>query len=830
MRILWLTSLCTASGWLYLLPTFTPPNLKTMLPLFIFPLTFGIIAASLSFRNIAPKQAFMPLKSLRMAIPFLPVIIFLPFPYSLGADVMLTGLFAGCASNRVKPLAPVAAGCLLTGFILLIQGAFTPVLYVFLSRYHEVGFLNQIAYPVVRLFGLNASISEGVIYIPTFENLLAFPGTWEKAGVYLLFHILVCGGILFALFDRNLKKFMKFFVCCIGYAGIRYIFMIFVYAQADDAEIYWHPLAFTLSYAPLAFVLAAVFPMGNTESRGDFNLYLPDFSKKDRMNAALFFIGMFCFVGIWGFHDPGTEKSGKILIDETRSNWEWTTRKFDTAWFGSQSTYNYYCMTEYFNHFYKAESNTEEKLSTELLSRYDILVLKTPTSAYTDQEIESIVAFVRQGGGLWLVGDHTNVFGMNYYLNFVAKRFGIFFHYDSTYDLASGRLTLYEKPSVFPHPVVQNMPPFLFATSCTVDAPLSAENIMVGYGLRSRLLAYSDKTFFERAPTSDYEFGLFLQSVGIAYGKGRVAAFTDSTCFSNFYMFIPSKPELALGTMEWLNRKNRYGFLVYIFAVMAIVSTLIPVLSAKKEAASAPHLFSLWFFSALCAAALGIVFFTYLTQKAYPLPAAHTKFKTVCFERQYSDMVLPVTELTDDHPKNYHTFYVWTQRMGYVPYLEKRLSDALKNRDMVVMINPDRRFADSDIQEIVRFVENGGRFLLLDGPRNRKSSSNQLLKAFDMEIVFSEAKDSVLYDSAHQPVCTAQKTAVVKGGSSFLTREDKESVFSVKGRGKGFIGVMSGSHLFGNPVMGGTQIVPDQTRQQIYRAEFYMIEVMENQK
>ena len=834
MRIIWFITLFTASGWLYMLSTFTPAKITLLVP-FISPLFFGIIAASVSFRKMIPHR--LPIReTLIFFIPLILIRLTVPYPYSFGAMVMMAGLLVGLASNRLKRLAPLSGGFLLTGLILLIQSLFIPVFYVLASRWHEIKLLNLIAYPFVRVFGLNASMSEGVIYLPTFTNLLSFPGTLEKTGFYVLLLMMVSGMILFALFDRNWKKVLKFFGICIGYTFLRYVFMIFVYAQVDDAAIYWDPVAFTLSYVPLACILCMVLPLGSSETPLHFKLPLPDFFSRSEAGtwnpgnlklAALFFVSVFCFVGLWGFEDPGTRKQGRILIDEKHSNWEWTTRKFDTTWFGSQSTYNYYCMAEYFNYFYKVDRNVKEKLTEEFLSEYDILILKTPTMAYEDEEIEDIVEFVRKGGGLWLIGDHTNVFGMNYYLNFIAKRFGMFFHYDSTYDLDTGRLTFYKKPTVFPHPVVQNMPPFLFATSCTVDASLTSENIMLGYGLRSRLLSYSDKGFFERKPTSDYEFGLFLQAAGLKYGKGRVASYTDSTCFSNFYMFIPGKPELAMGTVEWLNRKNKYGFIPVAFGIIGFITLF---LGLNQDWREKRETFCLLLFSALWGIALGIPFFTGLSESAYSFPEPHTDFKKVCFETEHSKITLPVEQLVDKHPDNYHTFYVWTQRMGYVPMLEKKLSDALKKGEMVVVINPVKPFTEDEVQQVISFVEKGGRFLLLDGPQNKKSVSNQLLKPFEMKIDFSEIKQAKLYDRRNEEICTAKRTGTVEGGTAFIMTDDKKPVFSVIKRGKGLMGVMADSFIFGNPQMGGTQISPDQTREQIYSMEFYMIDIMGNRQ
>ena len=497
MRLLWLGLISTAVSWLYLLPTFTPTKDFINFPC-IFWLLCSIIISSVSFRKVAYRNT--SLKITFWVILFVSFSLIVAFPYNLGILLLLIGLLISLACNKWKSLAFISAGFLLTGFILFVQGACVPIYYVLAARYHEIKILNQIAYPLTRLFGLKVSISEGIIYLPGFDNLLAFPGTLEKLGLYLIFHIFIGGIILLLLFDRRWKTLLGFSGVCLGYTLLRYVFLIFVFAQVNKAAIFWNPLLFALSYVPIAFVLCAIFPLRTSKEPLHFNLPVLSFAKNELIFAALIFISVFCVIGVWGFQDPGIRKLGNILIDEKHSDWEWTTKKLDTEWYGSQSTYNYYSLAEYLNYFYHVDRNIDQKLSRKLLANYDVLILKTPTESFDEQEIEDIVHFVQQGGGVWLIGDHTNIFGVNHYLNFIAERFGLRFRYDSTYDLKSGTLSLYRRPKVFPHAIVQNMPTFLFATSCTLEASPLAENVIIGYGLRARMLAYSERGFFPRTP------------------------------------------------------------------------------------------------------------------------------------------------------------------------------------------------------------------------------------------------------------------------------------------------------------------------------------------
>ncbi len=52
-----------------------------------------------------------------------------------------------------------------------------------------------------------------------------------------------------------------------------------------------------------------------------------------------------------------------------------------------------------------------------------MLIIKTPTARYSADEVTAIVNYVQHGGSLLLIGDHTNVFNMNTYLNDISRQF-----------------------------------------------------------------------------------------------------------------------------------------------------------------------------------------------------------------------------------------------------------------------------------------------------------------------------------------------------------------------------------------------------------------------
>jgi hypothetical protein len=101
-------------------------------------------------------------------------------------------------------------------------------------------------------------------------------------------------------------------------------------------------------------------------------------------------------------------------------------------------------------------------------------------------------------------------------------------------------------PRFMRHPSIIHLPSrFLYGTSCSVRPGWKARVSLCGYNLRSLYLDYSRRSFFpEGHLESRMEFGWIAQGVSQTHGRGRIAAFTDSTIFSNFWYFIPGKNEL----------------------------------------------------------------------------------------------------------------------------------------------------------------------------------------------------------------------------------------------------------------------------------------------
>ena len=78
-----------------------------------------------------------------------------------------------------------------------------------------------------------------------------------------------------------------------------------------------------------------------------------------------------------------------------------------------------------------------ESIDDESLSQCDVLVIKTPTEPFGSDEAAAIARFVGRGGGLLMIGDHTNCDRWSTHLNGVARPFGFQFRYDILFPVGS---------------------------------------------------------------------------------------------------------------------------------------------------------------------------------------------------------------------------------------------------------------------------------------------------------------------------------------------------------------------------------------------------------
>ncbi len=836
-RLLWLGVFLLSASWLFFIPQFSLPDLFIGTGLVLL----GIFCMIGGLWRIVPSHVDISYGLLLVAL--IPSLLIVPFPYNLGLLVLCLGLLFLVLFNKQKKLYTVTCGLALSGVILVVQTMVFPFYVMFVSHGHRVDFLTSIISPLANIFGLQTSTNNGLLFLQTIQQNYAVTVTWEKLGFFLLLNMFLGALFLFIMLSEKrmiVRNTLIFVVVSFLYLLIRFVGFLAVYQVKTDLSLFWDSFYSVVSFLPFTLLLMKLLPLTDKTEQP---LEMPSlrFSKKHLFALLMMFLLVFSIVTFVQYQDPGVMKNGRVLIDEYHSQWEDTTRPLDTDWYGLLSTYNYYSWAQWLGYHYSVVINTNDALTSQLLDGYDILILKCPTESYSTQEIQSITSFVGGGGGLYLIGDHTNVFGMNTFLNQVSEEFGLRFKTDATYELGTGNLTIYYPDSFFSHPVIRHVSRFDFMTSCTLEptsllSSVRLENIIIGNKIISEPGTYSTENFFrESIASADSEFGYLLQAAAIKYGQGRVVAFTDSTVFSSFCMFTDGYPSFTLGAMDYLNRANSSEYLSIVLICVIVLSffTLLVLLRKQKK------IKILWtvLFAGSLAFSIAAPLCYFLAEHAYPLPSAQQEYPTIWFDQHHTsyDISVKPTASLGSSNNNYGTFYVWTQRVGLIPSMGMSLEDSIANTDVIVLINPNKPFSDSEIQSMTQYLEKGGRVLLMDSITNPQSTANELIGNFGMWIG-TDFNNQRLYFNRSLNVSGSEignSTApylTIAGGTPVLINDGNETYASLieftnettGNRGK--LVVVVDSYMFSDAGMGGTFIEPSAEQRRIYSTEFFLLD------
>ncbi len=802
--------LSSAAFWLCTLPIFQvdPPKVYGIISLFI-----TVFASLPLFRghkyNIDRKWGIL-------LIPFVISSFLIPYPYNVGFILLAIGFFLVVIFPRAW------AGVAVDGLLLSVQAASMGAYYSVIPSGHSSTIMSYIVYPLLKLSGFTTSFHGGTVFIEKIGDVFPFPTTWDSLGMYP-FILLFIPLLLYLLLtsetgDQAVRRVGGFLVVSLVYLLVRYAALVHILFVGDlsqgavktFAQIFFSPLWLFFTFVPFVVIILFMYPFGMEI----------EFPRVERRTLAIFltiFFSSFLFCGAFLYQGPGTQKEGRVLVDEIHSTWEPSVLILDKKWYGTESTYNSYSMIEWFKVAYKVDrvvspayvdwvpgeniSKVEpdlvsEEITPEILQNYDILILKTPTM-YTGREVSAIVDFVKKGGSLFVIGDHSNFAGTSTALNQITGHFGIIFEFDSVNE-ATGVLSIYERGKIV-HPCAKYMPKFDFLTSCSIKAPITVGRVIPGYGLDAEPGEYASTGFFRETRrdlpvlATDRNWGIFHQCVAARYGKGRVVAFADSTTISNFRIFFGGSDALVIGCMEYLNYENEYPFMTALFLVGGVVLAGIGIyLFSDVEKRKRMGLLMVMISFIGLGSSLSVAAFS---SKVYDsIPASYYDWeKTVCFDQDHS------SEIVDSGQSKgvYTVFLIWTQRVGLVPSLEYSLEKCVEKGKTIVIADPvTKNFSKEEVELLKEHVRKGGNVFMMVDQKNVLGLN--LIAEFGLEI--EEIRKPP--DAAEEGPFVAWGPSI-KGGEALKTVGERVILARVA-YGDGYFVLCTVSHIFrdgygGNP-------------------------------
>jgi hypothetical protein len=375
-----------------------------------------------------------------------------------------------------------------------------------------------------------------------------------------------------------------------------------------------------------------------------------------------------------------------------------------------------------------ATSFISPELSSEDLSNADVLVLLFPDEPWADGQLERIWKFVREGGSLLVMGEHTtrDNNGSNRF-NEVLEPTNIRVEFDSATFAVGGWLQSYD---AIAHPATIGVPDernqFGVVIGASLEAKWPARPILIGrWGWSDMGDRGSGRAMMGNG---QYDPGEKLDDLILAaeqpLGKGRVVAFGDTSSLTN-----------GINVSSYVFTSRLFGYLSDdVGNARFLRRQLLGILSCVLLT-----IFLLWnpggwktYIMILCLSS-SLIVSNKLSQHAgeiYPDGRYKTPNNLAYVDSSHLEAFSPESW----RPDGIGGLVLTLMRNDYLALsLTEFTAERIKKADLLISIAPSRSFSRKE-QELVRdFVTNGGTFIMMVG-LDRVYPSRSLLSLFGFSI------------------------------------------------------------------------------------------------
>lgn len=747
-----------------------------------------------------PGNGWSPGQRAWAALLALPAAAFFPWPYRAAPLACAVGWILPSAPLGRRWQGPVANALSVAGVVLVVQAGLLWAYWAWTARSHELpGALASLVAALLRLWGVDAAAGGSEAMLRSFRAVHPLAVTRELVFDPGSLAFFAGGLVLLGFYAFPLPADVRTKVWARKAAGLSALVAFwlplraallaaFVLQRAERLDPterlnlidpLLSPWVNLVLLAPPVLAAWRFLRIGSADHRqgetprGD----APAFSAVEKpglwrqvLPAGLVWVGAAGAAFFWQWSPLGRRMAGRVTVVERHSTWEPTDRPYDTESYGEEASYTYWAIYQYCGQYYSmSRLGREEPIDAPRLASTDVLVIKTITERYTPEEIEAVRQFVEQGGGLLLIAEHTDRRIQTPFANDLASQFGFKFRQDLLFRIGNA----YEQevgPGRVPHPMLARVPPLVLAVSCSIDPGTSmGEAVMRDTRLWSLPPDYHADNFFPEAELRpEARYGAFIQLWAARHGRGRVAAWTDSTIFSNFCTFEPGKAELMLAMLEWLNHRSALdrpwalAALRWLAAALAAATLAGAVLAVRRSA-------SAWL--VLAAAGLGgIAAGSWTTatihQHAMPLPTPQRPLPKVVIDRTVSEVVLATDGFTDrGGGLGFGLLEQWIPRLGYIT-TRAQGPEAFAG-DALVIISPTRSVPEEFRQSLADYVAQGGKLLVIDVLGSPGTTANGVLAPFGISVRHATSRQGVLRLAEGWPGLPVEGACEIVGGQPF---------------------------------------------------------------
>lgn len=363
-----------------------------------------------------------------------------------------------------------------------------------------------------------------------------------------------------------------------------------------------------------------------------------------------------------------------------------------------------------------------EALRAEDLAGMQVLVLINCQRSWSDDERRVIREFMEGGGSTLVLGDHTNVFGLQEGLNSLLTEYGIKFRFDSAYPLAR---PMQSCTSFARHPVTRRSRTFKLAHSigASLECAPSVCPLAVGN------FVFSDTGYAWNVQGSflgnySYEGGELIGDVDLVVwrdvGRGKLCVYGDTSALQNGGL-VESYQDHVLPLFRWLAQP---ASLFERRPARLSIGMLWLLAAAYGLTRRSGSMLLVSFAGGVCVALFAIDLRVQAIAAAPSIGLEH-----VVIDRSS----IPLTGHYSAKLNDIGPLFLNLRRAGFLGIACDRERINWQAASAIVFIDPTREFELDEVDELMEYQRNGGKVILcIDGDRSH--AARPLLERYGVEV------------------------------------------------------------------------------------------------
>ncbi|MDI6807961.1 MAG: hypothetical protein QME66_03120 [Candidatus Eisenbacteria bacterium] len=361
-----------------------------------------------------------------------------------------------------------------------------------------------------------------------------------------------------------------------------------------------------------------------------------------------------------------------------------------------------------------------DKLDKEHLRGAGCLVVINLIRYFNESEKKAILDYVRDGGSLLLLGDHTGVMGIRGPFNDLLGPTGIRFNFDSASFFSQGWT---DALRLWPNPANKNLTSddelqIWVGASLSVKPPARYQTVaMYGYADLGDPSNFGTAFLGDRKHNPGEKLGDIPLVAWTKFGKGKILVYGDTSPFQNGALVTAHA--YVQRVFGWLTHRRTVDLFPFKVVSIVLISILALALLSPKALLGAGLLASLAFGQLVGRA----VTRDYATGETAPNLALIDIGHANRFDQLgWYDNSVGGLEYN-------------IMRNGLLPFTVEKLSkEKLGRAKLLVVVAPARKYSNGEIDAVEEFVRGGGRLLMAVG-YEESEPSRELLSRFGIEIL-----------------------------------------------------------------------------------------------